>query len=273
VYVLLSFWVGYEAANNDVFPIGQFVDRNFVSEDKSLTSLQKKLDLFSDTDKKNEVKCPDVNDAYVIIGFGQSNSANHGGHRFVATKKKIYNFFNGRCYVASDPLLGATGRGGSVWIPLAEQLPSNRIVYATFGVGGTKLSQWLSDDSFIALFRQNVLELKKFYPDPDLAIWIQGESDKDTPKAVYEDLLRNWIGELRKELPTTRIAISGTSYCNGSGNKEITGVQEKLSDELGLTYLGATDRLTESSHRYDDCHFSERGLMALSHLLAKGLMR
>ena len=120
VYVLLAFWAGYEAHNNKVFPIGRFIERNFF-EKEVVTKLQKKVHAYVDVSNKSEVSCPVEDDAYIIIGFGQSNSANYAGHRF-EINKDIVNFYNGKCYVANDPLLGATGRSGSVWIPLSEQL-------------------------------------------------------------------------------------------------------------------------------------------------------
>lgn len=114
--------------------------------------------------KKSEVSCPKVDDAYVIVGFGQSNSANSAGHRF-ETNKDIVNFYNGKCYVAIDPLLGATGRGGSVWIPLSEALNINdkTIVLSTFGVGGTKVSDWLNDEYLMPFYKENIEVLNNFY--------------------------------------------------------------------------------------------------------------
>ena len=55
-----------------------------------------------------EHDCP--RNATVIVGFGQSNSANYARGLRNPDNPKLLNFYRGRCYLARDPLLGATGR-------------------------------------------------------------------------------------------------------------------------------------------------------------------
>ena len=89
-YVFLAFWAGYEAHSNKVFPIGRFIERTFFAEQAAVTEAeietQKSVYVFTDTAVKKEVECPKEEMAYVLIGFGQSNSANYAGHRSKATR-------------------------------------------------------------------------------------------------------------------------------------------------------------------------------------------
>lgn len=78
--------------------------------------------IFSDTAQKEEANCPDNSNAIVMVAFGQSNSANYEGERHESKSDAIVNFYNGKCYKAKDPMLGATGRFGSIWIPLATEI-------------------------------------------------------------------------------------------------------------------------------------------------------
>ena len=268
VYALLAFWAGYEAHNNKVFPIGRFIERNFF-EKEVVTKPQKKVHVQHDVSNKSEVSCPVEDDAYVIIGFGQSNSANFSGHRF-ETNKDIVNFYNGKCYVANDPLLGATGRGGSVWIPLSEQLKikDKTIVLSTFGVNATKVSDWLNDDYLMPFYRENIDSLTKVYKKPNAVVWIQGESDRFTPHEVYSEQLQDWFEILRTDFSDSNIYVTGTSYCDNESNESILVAQRKQAENIGAVYVGSTDKLAQQSYRYDDCHFSEMGTKALASLIA-----
>lgn len=265
---MLAFWAGYEVHNNKLFPLGRFIERNFFEKEVA-TNLQKSVHANVDVSKKSEVNCPKVDDAYVMVGFGQSNSANSAGHRF-ETNKDIVNFYNGKCYVAIDPLIGATGRGGSVWIPLSEALNINdkTIVLSTFGVGGTKVSDWLNDEYLMPFYKENIEVLNKFYEKPNAVVWIQGESDVSTPSDVFIQQLNDWFEILRRDFSDSNIYVTGTSYCGGKSNDAVLLAQIKQSHNIDAIYVGSTDKLTQQSHRYDDCHFSEKGVKALASLIS-----
>jgi hypothetical protein len=267
IYVLLAFLAGYEAHNNKLFPLGRFIERNFF-EKEVVTKLQKKVHAYVDIANKLEVSCPAEDDAYVIIGFGQSNSANHAGHRF-ETNKDIVNFYNGKCYVANDPFLGATGKSGSVWIPLSEQLnvKDKTIVLSTFGVGGTKVSDWLDDNYLMPFYKENIDALGKFYKKPSAVVWIQGESDVSTPNEVFSKQLKDWFEILRTDFSDSNIYVTGTSYCDNQSNDSVLVAQRKQADNIGAVYVDSTDKLLQQRYRYDDCHFSEKGVKALASLI------
>jgi len=256
-YILLAFWAGYEINNNKV------------------SEMQKKVNVFANTKLRNEIHCPNADDALVLIGFGQSNSANSAGHRSKATTKNIVNFFNGKCYEAVDPLLGATGRQGNVWIPIAEKLQSDdkTVVLATFGVGGSSVEQWLDENYLLPFYKKNVSSLKQYYPNPNSAVWIQGESDKKTSNEKFESSLKKWLGIVKADFPNTNLYLTGTSYCNGSANPQVLVTQEKLIKAIGGIYIGSTDVLTSVNLRYDDCHFSEQGINALTEIISAPMIK
>jgi len=268
IYILLAFWAGYEAHNNKLFPLGRFIERNFF-ENEVATKLQKNVNAYVDVSQKSEVKCPAEKDAYVVIGFGQSNSANHAGHRF-ESNIDIVNFYNGKCYVAADPLLGATGRSGSVWIPLAEALnvKDKTIVLSAFGVGGSKVSDWLSEDYLLPFYKENIDALKKKYKAPNALVWIQGESDVSTERDVLSQQLRDWFGLLRSDFKDSNIYVTGTSYCSSKSNDSVLSAQRKQAESIEAIYVGSTDKLNQQKYRYDDCHFSEKGIKALAALIS-----
>lgn len=272
---LIVFYAGYETYRygieneNKIFPISKFIKTNFFSEGSTKASrLQKRL-VFSDTSNRFEMPCPKQEQSFVLVGFGQSNSANHAGHRF-DTKDNIVNFFNGKCYAAKDPMLGASGTGGSVWLPLAERLDigDKTIVLATFGIGGTKVSNWLDENYLMPIYQKNVSILKTFYSKPNAVVWIQGESDVSTPRDDFEQDLKEWFGIVRKDFNDAKIYITGTSYCKGAYNNNILQAQEKYASEIGGIFVGSTDVLNNDAFRYDGCHFSREGIIELARLIS-----
>src|SRR5579871_1443120 len=83
--------------------------------------------------------------AFLILG--QSNAGNHGSRNFTAGSR-VFNFnpFDGLIYKAADPLLGATGEGGSPWCLMSDSLIARRIadeiLLASIAVGGATISDW-----------------------------------------------------------------------------------------------------------------------------------
>ena len=278
---LFIFYLGYDAYryglenDNKIFPITKFIERNLFDYDlKSPKPNQKRFHVYSNISKKEEISCPKPKDSYVIVGFGQSNSANSAGHRF-HTDKRIVNFFNGKCYAANDPMLGASGIGGSVWIPLTEELniEGKLIVLATLGIGGTKVSEWLDGEYLLPFYRENIDSLNRFYENPNAVVWIQGESDVLTEIEVLNKQLKKWFRILRKDFEKSNIYITGTSYCFANSNENILKIQKSNAKEIDAIYVGSTDELIDQSLRYDDCHFSEKGIRALASLIAKSWIK
>src|SRR4051794_39070279 len=61
--------------------------------------------------------------SFTFLILGQSNAGNHGEGKFSAARRVFnFNVFDGLRYPASDPLLGATGEGGSPWCLVADTL-------------------------------------------------------------------------------------------------------------------------------------------------------
>ncbi len=278
--LLLAFWCGYEAHKKKIFPLKRFIEKKISPSSKnsdatisnesiSIPPMQK-INFFNKLEDKNKITCPKKEDAFVIIGFGQSNSANHAGHRFKAKNKKILNFFEGNCYEAQDPLLGATGHQGSLWIPLAEKIKTEKktIVLATFGVGGTFVKQWLEDDTLINFYDYNLKNLIRIYPKPDIAFWIQGENEINSNIKDLTYYYKKHYSGFLKSLPYTKLFVTGTSYCDGKENKMVLKVQESTSKSTGAIYAGSTDTISRIEHRYDDCHFSQVGIEELTKMLS-----
>src|ERR1700722_3908972 len=62
---------------------------------------------------KKEIACPSQDEATaVLLVTGQSNASNSQGQRYQSADDQVVNFFEGRCYRAASPLLGADYQKG-----------------------------------------------------------------------------------------------------------------------------------------------------------------
>ncbi|NDG26107.1 MAG: hypothetical protein EB120_02885, partial [Proteobacteria bacterium] len=117
---------------------------------------------------KSETACPtQSSDTGVLLAIGQSNSANHADKK-VATRfpSQVFNYYDGKCYVASSPLLGATGEEGEFITPLADKLIENgtykQIVIISSGIGATPISRWQADGDLNQMLLDTLASIKKY---------------------------------------------------------------------------------------------------------------
>ena len=230
---------------------------------------------------KTQVECPiQARDTGVLLILGQSNAANHGQRKFTTQyPNHVVNYFDGRCYVASSPLLGATDVGGEFITPLADQLIAKGIyrdmVIIANAVGGSEISRWQRDgdlnDALIALIKH--VQTKFQITD---VIWHQGESDaRHTTAKVYVSSFHSLVGTLTQLNVRAPIFISIASMCHPGAEwteaNPVTIGQRMLIDNQRV-FLGVdTDTLIELKDRYDACHFSETGQTKTAKALADSI--
>ncbi|MEM9400404.1 MAG: sialate O-acetylesterase [Verrucomicrobiota bacterium] len=266
--IIVSAFIGYQAHKADLFPVSDFIERQFAEE---ISETQIEYAVYSDTSGKAEVGCPDPKESLVFAIMGQSNAANNGGHSFANENPNIINFFNGKCYIAHDPLLGSSGARGSLWLPFAEALKTDKkIVLVPLAVNSSKVGQWLADDGLMPLYQKTIDSVRKAGFTPSIFMWMQGESDRDLEKEEYKDSLESFFSKIKKQFPDSRIALSGTSYC-GEEAPQIVQAQQDIAERNGYIWLGKTDQFIDTHYRYDSCHLSEQGMRAISGMFSKNI--
>ena len=144
---------------------------------------------------KQAVPCPpQTSKTGVLVAFGQSNAANHAEYRFRAAELDgVINFFEGTCFAAASPLLGATGKSGE-WLSktarhLIEMKIYNKVIIASAAVGASRITRWARDNDLNNVLVETLRDIKKFYDVTEI-VWHQGESDaRFTLKESYKLLL------------------------------------------------------------------------------------
>jgi Carbohydrate esterase, sialic acid-specific acetylesterase len=205
-----------------------------------------------------------------LLAIGQSNIANHGAVQF-ACSHHVFNFnpFDGQFYHAADPLLGATGDGGSPLCILADSLIESgfaeSIVLCSIAVGGAAVAEWAPGGPYHNRLNYALVRLKAVGLWPSHVLWHQGEAD-----ALYGTSAENYVRDFRRLAHSLRsMAITGpilvaraSYFAIPKGydvqQREIRSAQESLMSSEELILPGPdTDLIGD---RYDGCHFGSVGL-------------
>lgn len=231
----------------------------------------------TDRDISGREEVPCVKGGPVVLVLGQSNAANFVGERF-RSRLGALNWFDGKCYVADGPMLGADGTSGSVWPLVGDSLiaakSATSITFAVLALGGTSSADWTDETGLGALLDRRLAQYKASGLKITHAIWHQGESDFETAPTLYRRRLEQVFGRVRAAYPDIRLIVAQTSICGGKvhaqSRAEILQVQAALS---GSAPGPNTDLINVYGDRYDTCHFSGQGARKLAAAWVKSLAR
>jgi hypothetical protein len=268
---LLFFKIGYESKAANLFPVGQFIARVLNKEPSGYNN----PDVYKDLYKRVEVDCPKSSDSYVLVALGQSNSGNFINKKYTDDSKNIYNFFNDKCYVAEDPILGASGDAGSLWIPFAQKLASitkKKIVLINFSQGGSSVISWNNSEHLGYFLEKGLISIGKNYRHVDSFFWIQGEADHGLNPEQYTQSLTSIIRQTKNKFPDSKFYISDTTYCFNKSDQAIYTAQHTLAKNLpDVFWLGSTDQFQSLQYRWDNCHFNELGVEKVSSMFIENI--
>ncbi len=202
----------------------------------------------------------------VALAFGQSNAGNFADSRSAAAAG-VYNFHEGSCYRAADPMLGADGHGGSVWPRVGDRLLSlgvaRDVVFVTLGVSASSVADWAPGGRLHLRLVDAIASLRAAGLEPTHLLWHQGERDAltGTPPDAYAASFMALLDALRSRGVEAPIYVSVASYCRGRSSPTIASAQAGLvSAAKGIRAGPDSDAISEALDRHDGCHFSARGL-------------
>ena len=234
---------------------------------------------------KKSITCPEqTNRTVVIFAIGQSNSANYADNKFITKyPDKVVNYFNGNCYVASSPLLGASGARGEFLTPLADLLiDSGRyssVLIIASGIGNTPISRWRENGDLGLMLNTVLKDVGKRYQITSV-IWHQGERDylDRTDPSDYRDS----FSSLRKILDGNKVnAPIFMAVSTRCGNpfawdvvNPIANAQVALIDNRHI-FLGVdSDRFLKNNDRalLNPCHFNKEGQIKVAKSYASAIL-
>jgi len=224
--------------------------------------------------------CPDPSKerVAVLLTAGQSNASNEGGVGEPAPtySDAVLNLWNGRCFIARHPLLGATGGDQSPWIETAKLLLASgkfsKVVIVATAIGGTGAHEWASGGEFHERMLKRIAEAKAAGLTPTPFLWHQGEHEGVNRKAgaAYEANLVSIINSVRRQTGDIPALIALASRCSQHGpSDEIRNAQRRVAQSLSGVLVAVDSDAIGLAHRYDGCHFTVDGLHLLAHGYAK----
>jgi hypothetical protein len=213
----------------------------------------------------------ELGDPWVLLIIGQSNGGNHGQTSSTA-RRAVFNFnlFDGLCYRACDPLLGATGDGGSPWCILGDALMvadfAQSILLCPLSVGGSTVAEWAPGGTYQHRMRYGIAGLRQIGFEPSCVFWHQGEADAlyGTSADEYTSAFRGLVRSLRDLDIRAPIFVATASYFAmpegyASNQTIIRHAQQSLiNPHQGILAGPDTDLIRD---RFDGCHMGCAGLL------------
>lgn len=234
---------------------------------------------------KKEITCPKQNkDTAVILAIGQSNSANHAEKKFSTQyAEKVINYFNGKCYIASSPLLGATGEEGEFLTPLADRLVESgtykSVIIVSSGIGATSIYRWQRDGDLNEMLLTTIRNIRGKYRITEV-IWHQGEGDfaYKTSSKNYVKSFNSLLQTLSKSKVKAPVFISIATKCGpvGTWNKDnptVIGQRQLINNKRIFLGVDTDAALTKFDRRTDNCHFSESGQLKIAMSFASAIQK
>lgn len=228
-----------------------------------------------DTRGYRSVRCPGP-DAIVIVTGGQSNAANALADPLPADpQSQAVMVEGGRCWQMRDPVLGATGRMGSLWTGLGTALhraTGRPVVFVNGAVGGVQLGDWLDDRSgYYRRLAARIAGARRAGLAPDLVLWVQGETDAAVllPPQAFVDQLQALAGRfdadgsVGKAVPWVIYRSTRCMHRRNNG-PAIDRAVASLAARSPRFVLGPDASSLGEGMRRDQCHFNGRGRDALT---------
>ena len=215
--------------------------------------------------------------AAVLLILGQSNAAN-SLNAFSEPAAGVVNFslYDGKCYLARDPLIGASNAGGNFATLLAtqmiEQRHYERVVLAPIAVGGTRIQQWAPAGEHNRRITTAIERLRKAKLEPTHVLWHQGEGNRlDSPER-YRAAFLAVLSTIRRAGVEAPVFVAQATVCASLRGEGIRAAQRDLVDPAKGIFAGPdTDQIGEA-FRYDGCHFDGEGGKRVADLWLSALL-
>jgi hypothetical protein len=228
----------------------------------------------------------------VLLTAGQSNISNTGAPdpkagRLYEPHNRFYNFnrFDGKCYIARNPLLGTPGNLENVAVRLGDDLIDRKIyrnvLIAPVAIGGTYLEEWRPrGGKYFEVVLAALAGLRDAQFEPTAVMWHQGEYNafafttngaedgtilnvtapmKEAGRLSY---LRNYLeiaAGLRAADVTAPIFIAQATLCGSVPDEIIRSAQASVPNPALGVYPGPDTDQIGLSERSDRCHISHAG--------------
>jgi hypothetical protein len=219
----------------------------------------------------------------VLLCFGQSNISNEGDPRGLHVPGPgVFNFnlFDGSCYVARDPLLGASLNRANVTTRIGDLLVRrgtyDRVLLVPIAYSGNYVADWVPGGLLHARLAEAAARLQAGRIGITHALWAQGEAESallNYKGARWARRFGAMLAGLRALGIKAPVYVAQCTLCRGPPSERIREAQRGVIDRAKACLPGPDlDQLGEE-YRWDGCHFSARGLERAAELWFDALTR
>lgn len=276
---VLSYSYGVESHAQRLFPIEPLgVVKRFFFPDRGMpTPINEVL---NDPTGRKEIDCRKISsDAAILLIMGQSNAANSGDSLYKPVHSVFnYDWMNGKCYRAEDPLLGTDGDGGTIWSRLGDELIEHagfkQVLLVDVAASGTSIRVWAGENGPAARAVKAAQALRRYGLKFTHVLWHQGESDWEMHKLVYTRLFSEMTNYIRANGIDAPIFVATSTLCKGRRAPQIREAQRELPMLVPNVFPGAdADSVDRFRDRQTDfCHFKASGLAQLATLWRQAIV-
>lgn len=213
----------------------------------------------------------------VALVFGQSNAGN-SGETAAGEFRGVYEFYRGRIYDARDPLLEASGGGGSIWMRLGARLIEtgqyDTVVLVPLAVGVTGIERWAPGGNLHRWLLAVIANARAAGLTFTHLLWQQGEADamSATSPEIYTAQFDAMLNSIRAVGVDAPIFVAQSTICGKhTGSQALRDAQASLASPTKGIYVGPNTDTLGRSFRYDGCHFGTDGLNRAAELWQKAL--
>ena len=199
----------------------------------------------------------------VLLILGQSNAANTL-NGFSDPGSNVFNFsiYDGKCYLAREPLLGASNAGGNFATLLARRLVArhyDRVILAPIAVGGTYIQQWMPTGEHNARITVAIERMRKAGIEPTHVLWHQGEGNRTDDPTFYRRAFLGVLSTIRRDGVKAPVYVAQTTICRSETGEAIREAQRSLVAPASGVMAGPDTDVLGNEFRYDGCHFDMEG--------------
>jgi hypothetical protein len=208
----------------------------------------------------------------VLLAVGASNLANEcDPNGKLQPRRGVYNFnfLDGKCYVARDPLLGTTLDRSNVLTRIGDIMVArkmyDRVLLVPVAHGGTFVKEWAPGGRMCPRLIEAIRQLRLAGIHLTHILWQQGEAEANL--SCGENIAAEWMEEfhkianiIRNEHVDAPIYVAQATICHGGRSEIIRGAQMAVvRPEQGI-FAGPDLDVLGAKYRWDGCHFSVSGM-------------
>lgn len=209
-----------------------------------------------------------------ILVIGNRIAANCNAHPFSETPGVYQIARDGGIKPARDPLEWAECAGGSIWIPLGNQLVTSgyarTVTFMSIALAEAPINSWLEDTSAALRLAEALRTAKSANLRFDYAFVEHGASAGDDP-GTYLINLNKIIKVVSRNVTINKWLISTGSGCDRPTPTGVDEARKRYLNPIYRRFSGADGNHLERIHFSGECSLSERGQLEIASRWAQSI--